>query len=197
MSVRKSEHKSISVFGNLNTQEGDVNKYLLIESDDGKELQKIKIDKEDSSLILLNNKRVFSKMFHSIKPKYSSRTYFSYFCELCYLLEVNTNRIVYLKRGCENIGLTLQMIVEELGIGRTATSQFINESIRRGYIARSTIYQNENNYYVNPVYTLNGKGASPFLYTMFGKEPQFRKSLSERDHQIIRKYVKVLDVETS
>lgn len=118
--------------------------------------------------------KVFTKIDMKLSLTYQAKVY-----TLSKYLEPFTNRLVSAKRD-NVIALTKQDIGEILNLGRTGYSSFLS------VITDTKIIKVlDGEYYINPVYMMNGNRLSKKTIKLFEDCPKFRKSLTENQLKIL------------
>jgi len=142
-------------------------------------------DRHCEELILTSRNKFFTKLFRL--PEFSINTYTGYFCSLLPFLEKNTNRLVGRKKsdnGMVNIPLSNKHLTGILGISRTSFYRFMKECKYNSYI----VIKN-GNYYISPIYAMNGQGVSVELYLCFKGVEELEDALTDSEREKIRAYL--------
>lgn len=150
----------------------------------------------DEGLIFLSRNKIFSKRFMTKEPKFSNRAYLGHWYILTGYLEQNTNKLVERKytdnHWLVHIPISPNRMQEILGVSSTTHYRFIKECASKGYIAETTNnVTDKTEYYMSPIYALNGVGISVELYLHFRGVDEIENALTLLDKSKIRKYLGV------
>ena len=134
----------------------------------------------------------FTKTWQTKDLELSKSSYYKYFHFIERRLEMYTNRIViHKKKSYENIPVDKKMLCEITGASKRNIDYFINECIKKKYIALMEINKQFFGYIVNPLYMMNGSKLNLFLYNIFKDDKEFVENIPKYDLIKIKEYLSI------
>jgi len=139
--------------------------------------------------ILKSTNNQFRKVFNNRDPDLSHTDMGKWYILSGYL-EQNTNRLI--KREMDertgwlkNKSLTIDDMVKILSISKRSLYRFLKECFEKGYIRIGA----HGDYYMSPLYVMNGAWIKVELYLIFRDVKEFNTSLSNKEKAIISAYL--------
>lgn len=134
----------------------------------------------NAGLIFESGNKMFRKKFYKKNPDLS-KTYLGNWLLLMDYLEQNTNRLVERKLDKDtgwlmHRPLTKKRMQDILDISSRSLRRFLKECSNKGYIRAS-----DGEYYMSPLYALNGWGVSVELFLKFRDVEEINKAMTDKD----------------
>ncbi len=145
-------------------------------------------DEHDLHLILFRTQSRFTKSFHDKTPNFPKDSFYRYWYFLVRQLEYQSNQLI----NNDGIPMSRDDIISLLKIGKSSFYNFMSYCKDHNYIHEVKV-NDEQAFYMNPVYELNGSGITVELYLIF-QGTCIERYVSKESKAMIKDY---LGLETS
>jgi len=144
--------------------------------------------------IFASPKRLFRKVMYDKQPELSHSDLGKWHLLIKYL-EQNTNRLVMQKLDNEtgwlrHCAMNKDDLKEVLEISDRSLHSFLKNCFDGGYIRQGS----KGDFYLSPVYVMNGSWVTVELYLIFRDVKEFNESLTDKEKAIIYTYLGIEDL---